>query len=65
MARRVRVNLTMDPALRDAGQRLAEEEHRAFSNYVEALIMKDLKTKGNELPKAPDHRGRRKEGRHE
>lgn len=62
MPRRIRVNLTMDPAVRDAGQRLAEEDHRAFSNYVEALILKDIEAKGGKPPEAPDRRKRRKEG---
>lgn len=52
----------MAPAIRDAGQRLAEEDHRTLSNFLESLILKDIKAKGGKPPKAPDRRGRGKEG---
>ncbi len=36
--------------------------HRTLSNYLESLILKDVKAKGGKPLKAPDRRGRGKEG---
>ena len=39
----VNLNIRMKPSVKEAGQKRAEEEGRSFSNYIEWLILQDVK----------------------
>lgn len=57
MAPRKRFNMTMDPKIQELGKRLAEEDNRTLSNYLETLILRDHKAKEGRTPyKAPRKR---------
>lgn len=39
----VMLSIRMKPSVKEAGQKRAEEEGRSFSNYIEWLILQDVK----------------------
>lgn len=46
MAKTERINIRIEPEVKEQLTRLAEEENRTVTNYIENLILREIKKRG-------------------